>query len=344
LFEEAPPGTASTDTDESQRTSSDGIVDTDDDDESLLADLGFMMEGAQPAVRKVLEWRWPPSASEDVREGGGSSSSQNDKDGGSASVSSLLPEEPNAVLIPPLVQVVAHAVDDTPGAVQSGHYLWPGAKILVDYLVRERHQQQQQLSHHAENPEEEMVASVVELGSGCAVASLAALQLYRKSVQVVVCTDHDRGVLEQRARDSYESTMDRLLSSAASEDELNDRINNLASIPVLFEPLEWGSDADTAAVLKRVAEHTVDESSFCDLVLGTDLVYCSDVIRPLLATAFALMKPRTGRFLLSQSFDFDRRAEDALDETCEQLGLKRTVLWQNRTGSERVQEFRRYVS
>jgi predicted nicotinamide N-methyase len=185
---------------------------------------------------------------------------------------------------------------------------------------------------------------VVELGAGCAVASLAALQLYRESVQVVVCTDHDRGVLEQRARDSYESTMDLLLSTASTEDELNDRINNLTSIPVLFEPLEWGSEGDAATVLKGVGEHTVDEAAACDLVLGSDLVYCAEVIRPLLATASALMSPKRGRFVLSQSFEFDWRAEESLEEACQQLGLKRTVLWQNQTGSERVQEFRRDAS
>lgn len=33
------------------------------------------------------------------------------------------------------IEVVVACVDDTPGAVQSGHYVWPAAPALAQHLV-----------------------------------------------------------------------------------------------------------------------------------------------------------------------------------------------------------------
>jgi predicted nicotinamide N-methyase len=345
---EAPPDAASTDNEDSQRSLDcggghrgprgcdeeqsfdrphgrphgyDDESDRDDDpfDESVLADLGFLMEGARAGQKQVLEWVVPVPV---ARRRSLSRHSDNGEVNGTAAPSSST----SAFRL----QVVAHSIDEEPGAVQSGHYLWPGARILVNYLVNNHHRLE------SAPP----IASMVELGSGCAVSTLACLQLYQSTVQVAVCTDHDPGVLE-RARDGYESTMEHLFSTAENEDELNDMINCLASIPVLFEPLEWGSTRDAELISSLLKQHTVNESGRCDLLLSSDLIYSSEVVLPLLTTASLLMNEATGRFVLSQSFAFDDHAELEIVEACEQLGLTRTILWQNDTGEERVQEFRR---
>jgi predicted nicotinamide N-methyase len=297
-------------------------------DESVLADLGFMMEGARAGEMQVLEWVVPVPVATTRRRRPPSNRRHSDPEG-DGGANGTAPSAAAAFR----VQVVAHSIDEEPGAVQSGHYLWPGARILVNYLVDNHHQ------HHEAAP---AISSMVELGSGCAVSTLACLQLYQSTVQVAVCTDHDPGVLE-RARDGYESTMEHLFSTTENEDELNDMINCLASIPVLFEPLEWGSARDAESISSILKQHTVDESDRCDVVLGSDLIYSSDVVLPLLTTASLLLNESTGRFVLSQSFAYDEQAEAAIAGACERLGLVRTILWQNDTGEERVQEFRRRI-
>jgi predicted nicotinamide N-methyase len=296
-------------------------------DESVLADLGFMMEGARAGEKQVLEWVVPVPVATRRRGRAATRRLSDDTDDGGANGTA-----PTAAAF--RVQVVAHSIDEEPGAVQSGHYLWPGARILVNYLVNNHHQHQ-----HEAAP---AISSMVELGSGCAVSTLACLQLYQSTVQVAVCTDHDPGVLE-RARDGYESTMEHLFSTTENEDELNDMINCLASIPVLFEPLEWGSARDAESISAILKQHTVDESDRCDLVLGSDLIYSSDVVLPLLTTASLLMNESTGRFVISQSFAYDEHAEAEIVGACERLGLARTILWQSDTGEERVQELRRRI-
>ena len=85
-----------------------------------------------------------------------------------------------------------------------------------------------------------------------------------------------------------------------------------------------------------------------DLVLGSDLVYCSDVVEPLFTTAARLMFPktkdddcvsaaenddrrrrsreRTSAFVMSQSFPYEIETEEEIDRMCHLLKLKRVIL------------------
>jgi predicted nicotinamide N-methyase len=67
-------------------------------------------------------------------------------------------------------------VDDEPGAVQSGHYLWPAAPALAEYLVA--------------NWPSLGTSAVLELGCGCGLAGLVAAQA---GAGYVLFTDHDFG-------------------------------------------------------------------------------------------------------------------------------------------------------
>jgi predicted nicotinamide N-methyase len=72
--------------------------------------------------------------------------------------------------------VTLQFVDDEPGAVQSGHYLWPAAPALAEYLV--------------ENWPSLATSTVLELGCGCGLAGLVAGQA---DAGCVLFTDHDFG-------------------------------------------------------------------------------------------------------------------------------------------------------
>jgi len=226
------------------------------------------------------------------------------------------------------ITVALHVADDTPGAVQSGHYLWPAATMLAEYLVK------------TPISTTRTTSSIVELGAGCALASLTALQVFASNVQCIIVTDHDPGTLV-RARDNLETTLQMIVDAAVSDggdDDLNAAINELASVPVEFEPYEWGQPA--TKILKLVQEHIAAGVSAVDLVLGTDLIYCKDVVEPLLQTSAQLIS-KTGRFLLSQSFAYDKDTEGEIDRVCSELELKRTILQDDDTddGVRRIQEF-----
>jgi predicted nicotinamide N-methyase len=62
-----------------------------------------------------------------------------------------------------IVKVALNVVDQVPGAVQSGHYLWPAAPTLARYLLQLPLLQP---------------TAVLELGAGCALASVTALQVF----------------------------------------------------------------------------------------------------------------------------------------------------------------------
>jgi predicted nicotinamide N-methyase len=265
-------------------------TETDDVDDSLLAELGFMFESNQATT--VQEFSWSTKKRR--------------------------------------ILVSLEHNDSEPGALQSGHYLWPAAKLLVDYIVDQYNTMVQ---------DKELPSSIVELGAGCALASLSALQLYQNSLQCVIVTDHDPGTLE-RARGNYESTIEAGLNMSVNEDEMNQKINCLASIPVCFESLEWGKDE--ARMRNLIAEHTNAKCQRADLILGSDLIYCSEVVAPLLSTAAHLLA-NDGRFLLSQSFAYDDKTEQEIDQACETLHLKRKIILDQEEGEQRIQEFRPYI-
>lgn len=218
------------------------------------------------------------------------------------------------------VAVCLHVADEEPGNIQSGQYLWPAANLLAEFIVR--------------NQESIAVDSIVELGCGCGLAGLTALQVWKESLQYLVMTDRDPNVLA-RSRDNLETTVQRLIENANTDEELNSLINSVASIPVDFETLEWGDENAGAGILRNgLLDHT--GSGTAHLLLGSDLIYCQKVVEPLLRTAKQLMDPRRGRMWLAQSMVYPDEIEATLDKCCGSFGLRRRTLLEQ--GESRIIE------
>uniref|UniRef100_A0A7S2YFJ5 Calmodulin-lysine N-methyltransferase n=1 Tax=Entomoneis paludosa TaxID=265537 RepID=A0A7S2YFJ5_9STRA len=157
-------------------------------------------------------------------------------------------------------------------------------------------------------------------------------------MQCVMVSDHDVSTLE-RARNNHETTLENLLdTTCTTEDDLNATINSVGSIPLCFESLEWGNSQDLRLVQDAIAEHSVPRQRHADLILGSDVIYDTSVVEPLLRTVQALLGGN-GRFLLAQSFAFDQETEVEMDRCCEEMGLKRTIVLDEQEGDHRIQEF-----
>jgi predicted nicotinamide N-methyase len=286
-----------------------------EDDDSLCEGLGVLFEGSLPTTNKRFTWERKHSAV------------QNEE--------SRRP-----------IQVTVSCIDDEPGAVQSGHYLWPAAEQLCEYLVNVA-DNESNATITSERSTSLNIRGILELGAGTGLASLCALQIYQHSVEFVVVTDSDHGTIE-RARDNYETTMMELYDNAETEEAKESVINEVSSILVEFMPLKWGKENQFRELQRRVVQdHAVLEKSppiTFDLVLGSDLIYSLDVVEPLLHTVKLALKDNIGsysRFLLAQSFDFDKDLEDELDRVCEALQLQRNVVVDKLTeDGAKIQEFR----
>lgn len=245
------------------------------DEDDCFADMGFMFEGAEESTQKTYEWR---NGSKTVR-------------------------------------IALRIVDNDPGAVQSGHYLWPAAPALAQYMLHEM--------NDSINPK-----SVVELGAGCALASIAALQIF-ESVETIVTTDHDPGTLV-RAENNHDLTLELF-----EDDE--DFLNRVMRTQSLWEPLSWGDTKSAEGIISKT------DGKF-DLVLGSDLIYDKEVVRPLFITAVYLMKEEEGGvFVMTQSFVYDEETEQEIDSICAEKGIDRKVVVDKLAeGGVKIQQFTRH--
>ena len=206
--------------------------------------------------------------------------------------------------------------NDLPGHVQSGQYLWPAAAFTGRFLI--------------DNWSTLNAETVVELGAGVGLAGLIASKL--PGTKEVVLTDYDHGSLQ-------------LLNDNV---ELNRSREDTCQIGVEF--LEWGK------TLKRVnncissSKNSSDEISIINsdddyecknasssssvgetfsLVLGTDLLYCTEIVRPLFKSAKLLMNTeRNTRFILVSSFNPGEEIESLKIICCKELGLMRHEILQ----------------
>ncbi|KAG5183642.1 putative methyltransferase-domain-containing protein [Tribonema minus] len=186
-------------------------------------------------------------------------------------------------------------VDDEPGAVQSGHYLWPASPCLASYLVEQR--------------ESIPAGSVLELGAGCGLAGLTAAQL--TGVSAVVFTDHDFGVIEL-----LQENIEHLRQAGSA------KAGVLAA-----QSLSWGEvDQKTVAAVHAAAGLQQPQAGAFSLVLGSDVIYAKSVVRPLFATACAFLAQPHGQFIMSQSFAYDAETEAEMDAACAAHKLRRRVV------------------
>lgn len=210
--------------------------------------------------------------------------------------------------------VTLECIDDIPGALQSGHYIWPASPALAQYIVDTYYTSDL-------DKEEASIKRIIELGAGCGLVSLCAYQVFTDSTLLVV-TDHDPGTLK-RAKSNFES--------------MNTNENNRVT-RLLFEDLSWcDSTTYLQNFLNRIqkdsndwleTDTSNDDADKFDLILGSDLIYCQDIVRPLLTTvSFLLRKSNKGsKMILSQSFNYSEITEEEIDCACEELNLRRLIV------------------
>lgn len=139
----------------------------------------------------------------------------------------------------------------------------------------------------------ESVVDIVELGAGCGLCGLVCAKLIDLSISTrmyapsdeirIILTDYDPGSLSLLGENI------ELNGLKAASDTTNRPV-------MVVEDLKWG---DCVQSLKR---RDTSESDNSVLVVGSDLIYCDAVIKPLFTTVHSTLSGR-GRFLLSFSFD-----------------------------------------
>lgn len=170
-------------------------------------------------------------------------------------------------------------IDEDPGHVQSGHHLWPGASILAQYrkwwiVYMLVNNSVVVIQKENEQIKWQRPASVVELGAGC---GLCGLLLYKLGVaENVILTDYDPGSLEILRENAMNNTDSRIRSN------------------IVVEEVVWGQPFKFALPV----DHSI-------IVIGSDLIYCPSVVRPLLATAHQLLLAgnKWSKFILVSSFN-----------------------------------------
>ena len=210
--------------------------------------------------------------------------------------------------------------------VQSGHTLWPAARHMADYMV-----------HQHQHDQLAPPSTVIELGAGCALLSCLALQLWEARLECIVVTDADPGTLE-RARDNYECTLQTLLDRSVSEEDLNAAINSTASVTFAVQPLTWGNGSDVRAVRGVLGEHSTTKLRRAQLILASELLFCADVVAPLLQTVQQLLASDGVFWLGTTRGHDDADIQRAVAHACVTLGLVRTTVVDEETWH--LQEFR----
>ena len=132
--------------------------------------------------------------------------------------------------------------------------------------------------------------SALELGCGCGIGGLAAAALGASRVEF---SDRDAGVL-RLARRGFEAS-------------------DYANCRATFEASSWGPPA-------------ADAEKF-DLVFGSDLIYDSGVVAPLVATAAGRLAA-DGVFMLAQSFPLGDASTAALRDACAAARLELRLVFE----------------
>ena len=237
----------------------------EEDDDDLYAEAGFMFDAAQPTTRMEFKFNRKPNNSQDAHE--------------------------------KQITMLLDCIDDDPGSVQSGHYVWPASPALAQYLLDD---------YSANIRITTKTTNIIELGCGCGLAGLMALHLHSPNSRIIF-TDHDPGTLN-RARVNFETNKSHFKSSSTCE-------------PLAyFEHLAWGDQNQVESFMQ------VKGITGFDIVLGSDLIYSMDVVSPLLQTVAQLLQHSMGIMFLSQSFIYDDATEECIESCCAQLHLTRKII------------------
>lgn len=224
------------------------------------------------------------------------------------------------------IKVQVSYVEQEPGALQSGHYVWPAAPALCDYLK----QNWTTLPH----------GNIVEVGAGCGLAGkqhlliripgsdnelvvgLVAAQLSNSESQVVF-TDHDPGVLRTIQHNVQLQTAPQAKCSTQN--------------------LRWGpTGKQEISIIEQTLGGSVHPAK---LILGSDVIYAQGVISLLFWTVNELLShSKDAMFLMCSSFAYDDAMEKEIDLMCLEHRFKREIVFcelEKAPGGVRIQQFSR---
>ena len=155
-------------------------------------------------------------------------------------------------------------------------------------------------------------SSILELGAGVGLAGILASKL--PGAERVVLTDYDHGSI-------------KLLQENV---ELNATADDTCKISTEF--LEWGktlvsdengcmSCVDCLQIKSSDEMRGIKQETF-SLVIGTDLLYCIEIVEPLFSSVKTLLSSaKSCRFILVSSFNPGEDIELAITAFCNRIGL-----------------------
>mmetsp|Transcript_14406 Transcript_14406/g.22732 ORF Transcript_14406/g.22732 Transcript_14406/m.22732 type:complete len:261 (+) Transcript_14406:83-865(+) len=208
-------------------------------------------------------------------------------------------------------------VQENPGALISGQYLWPGASALCNFLLELWGIGSTGTPHFTSE------VRALELGAGCGLSGLLCAQL--PGVAEVGFTDRDQGALA-------------LVQQALDDPEQAPRLRARC----WTTPLEWGPSAGGQGGTGPLACSFLLDRTF-NLIIGSDVIYTSTVVPLLFSTVDKFLdvaEPQQAIFLMSSSFSYDEETESAIDLVCDEMCLHRKIIRCDlETGGSRIQIF-----
>ena len=205
------------------------------------------------------------------------------------------------VEISPSLTVSVRCIDDKPGALQSGQFLWPGASVLGEHLESHASALFPSPLSSPESP-----AQILELGAGCGLVGLVCAHLNSRGAflpnacfDTIVFTDHDPGAL------ALVQEAVALLPEACA-----------ASTRFVAEHLEWGE-------ISGFSTHPQHQRRY-GLIVASDVFYSDTVVNPLLLTVKNLLLNPQSVFLMMTSIEEPPEIQSATEKSCQLLNLKHT--------------------
>mmetsp|Transcript_24818 Transcript_24818/g.30979 ORF Transcript_24818/g.30979 Transcript_24818/m.30979 type:complete len:305 (+) Transcript_24818:2-916(+) len=254
-------------------------------------------------------------------------------------------------------------IDENPGALQSGQYIWPASPALCEYLVEIFSPLQETTAINAHKrygtgAENDNIKhkSTVEVPSASAVEAAEAGRLTGSGFQLSLLIEALEGeeapglrVMEVGAgcgmvglvaaqmphvREVLFTDRDQgalsLIEQAIADPE---QVHLLA--PCRTACLEWGQE---------IIDSRIDPSQEgFHLILGSDVIYAASVVGLLFTTVAKLLNENPEAcFLMSSSFSYGDEIEEEIDKVCTEKKLSRQIIRCHlNTGRSRVQVFKR---
>ncbi|CAJ1954877.1 unnamed protein product [Cylindrotheca closterium] len=197
----------------------------------------------------------------------------------------------------------------------TGLTLWQSSEFLCDYLV-EHYGEIGRLRHGDDDDNDtDKPCRILEVGSGLGRSGilmhlLANASSYQEQEQQEQKNDDSRVFRQQVVlTDGDTDVLAQLRSNVQHNLELNAKLvqNNNAS-DLSCHQLIWGKDHAKAFVNRPCFHHSMNHhnntndpnaSYHFDVIIGSDLIYVTQVIQPLFETVQTLLHPKHGIFLMA---------------------------------------------